>query len=253
MGYSFSAPGGLPPVSVLDNRFYKTPHCATVILNLDENEPIKHNRMTWDGVLVSDVKSCEWGGDSLHIVKENKGMIAFCTGRIGDNYFAFYMKLGCRINAVTIDNNVNMGFSTTNIKEKIYWVTKKDMSPIKEQQLFENVGLAFIDGSKIAIANYGNFLHSNNSSGFEIMNQVYRKFGSNRPYVMMNHMKSYPWFSDNNIEFPIHDQTSLIGHKSIMKLKLKFQMYLENEKLDINLNKKIPEKLEVLSRNVEFE
>jgi hypothetical protein len=207
-GFSVISPGGLPIVRFLGGTRYKTPHCFSFEVHLDEIGVDREKRFVYQGTEVQNFKPCLFGG----AMKCKK---CFGYGEVEGQYYAFYKRPKGQIKAFKIDVN-----QTTSSKDEFVCITKRDYSPIKDESFLNKRAIVSVIGDPVAVLNYGGYMHSNDYDAFEMYTEFYRKSGSDMPYFVRDFMENYPYFRPDR-EIINARCAQVVGNKCVSKIEVK--------------------------------
>jgi hypothetical protein len=246
-GWSVPAPGGAPPIMYNERHIFTKPHIPFYTMEEVQKADIGFRNFTYRGLEVEDFNVCLWGDVSLR--KAQNALIGFGVGMLEGEKNVFYKRKNGTIKCARIKEEQKLGF-VRNGRDYICYITIMDMSPISHKAFCADSDSLFMYGDHVAMANYGNYPHSNSQSAMSAMNVVYGDKGSSIPHFVKNYLKPYPWFVEGAIEFPVGESTMVMGHKCIKKLKFKNQ--ITSDELVIDLNHDFPVRVYVKQEIDEF-
>jgi hypothetical protein len=234
-GWSIPAAGGSPPMMYNERSLFTKPHVPFYSIEQSERQETEHNTFTYRGLEVEDFSVCLWGDTTLQ--KASNCCIAFGIGTLDGTRYAFYKKKKGLIKRGAITSERNIA-SVMISGDEVCYITKPDPSPISHRAFCDDASSISMFGDGVAIANYGNYPHSNAHSAMSRMEKVYNEHNSSIPDFVKSYLRPYPWFTEGAVEFSLGQSTMLKGHKSIKFLK--FINNIVSAPITIDLNSDVP-------------
>jgi len=230
-GFSTTSPSGLPPVRFYGTTKFTYLQCFNFSVEVLPQE-YKSRPFEFNGHIVRDFKPQIWGAGSL---KESGLIRCFATGYIGENRLAFYKKIRGKVSSIRAEiENVNMVRVQQNNGKVIAYLNKEDRSPIHDPEEEHESSFPGLTGDTCSILNYGQYLHTNNNSGFACFQRIFRKKGSEYPWFCKDQLPPFPQFSPDAVEVT-GGRFHITGNQYIGKFRAKF-MGEQEVFMDVSVN-----------------
>jgi len=171
-----------------------------------------------------NVKPPEWGGKTMKKCKDEGWRLGFGV-RVTDGEATMLIRTGFDYAAVTATPLAGLKMCTALYNGYTYAMTlEPDFTPLEPARYleqYEPCGLiTYMSGSDTALLNYGKYINTSSDTAFRVMTRIYSVFNSHLPNVAKSLLRPNWIFPVSAVELPLAEYTTLIGSRSICRLKL---------------------------------